>query len=77
MYFVFSCGHTLFLTIPSMHNNIVYVIHAVGPNQSSTEYFVDLEKQVIMNCEYNPSFKAWVPLSVVTKKRHTKGDKYQ
>ena len=46
-------------------------------NKNNPEYFVDLEKQVIMNCEYNPSFKAWVPLSVVTKKRHTKGDKYQ
>lgn len=34
-------------------------------NKNNPEYFVDLEKCVNMECEYNPYFKAWVPLKPV------------
>jgi len=36
-------------------------------NKNNPEYFVDLKKRVIMECEYNPHFKAWVPTKIAKK----------
>ena len=36
-------------------------------NKDNPEYFVDTEKRVIMECEYNTHFKAWVPMKVAKK----------
>lgn len=36
-------------------------------NRDNPEYFVNTEKRVIMECEYNTHFKAWVPQKVAKK----------
>lgn len=36
-------------------------------NKDNPEFFVDIEKRVVMECEYNPHFKGWVPLKIAKK----------
>ena len=36
-------------------------------NKDNPDFFVDTEKRVVMECEYNPHFKGWIPLKIAKK----------
>lgn len=36
-------------------------------NKDNPDFFVDTEKRVVMECEYNPHFKGWVPLKIAKR----------
>lgn len=36
-------------------------------NKDNPDFFVDTEKRVVMECEYNPHFKGWIPVKIAKK----------